>query len=346
MNRNRQIQFIDRLSSLIDSGISMEEALTIIINMESIHKIRKIIIEIREKVRKGISLSNSMHSSYKSFDPILLSMISYGEYSGALSLSIKQAKDILEKSKNIKKKIIGALIYPSFIAFATIAMTIFLVIYIFPKIMPLFIGMNIKLPLLTRFVRKIYEYSIHYGLWISILFILIILFFSYLYRKKHYIKYNIQKLLISLPIFGEIMKKYSLSINCRSIGTLMEYGQSLENILKQENNFIILEPYKKSWIKARTEILTGITISEYMNNDRSLFPTLVPDMLSIGEKTGTLGIMFGNIARIYDEEIDSFIKQISSFIEPILMIFMGIIVGSIALSIILPIYEITNHLSN
>ncbi|HEY4478604.1 MAG TPA: type II secretion system F family protein, partial [Candidatus Paceibacterota bacterium] len=91
---------------------------------------------------------------------------------------------------------------------------------------------------------------------------------------------------------------------------------------------------------------TGITISEYMNNDRSLFPTLVPDMLSIGEKTGTLGIMFGNIARIYDEEIDSFIKQISSFIEPILMIFMGIIVGSIALSIILPIYEITNHLSN
>jgi len=170
MNRNRQIQFIDRLSSLIDSGISMEEALTIIINMESIHKIRKIIIEIREKVRKGISLSNSMHSSYKSFDPILLSMISYGEYSGALSLSIKQAKDILEKSKNIKKKIIGALIYPSFIAFATIAMTIFLVIYIFPKIMPLFIGMNIKLPLLTRFVRKIYEYSIHYGLWISILF--------------------------------------------------------------------------------------------------------------------------------------------------------------------------------
>ena len=152
-------------------------------------------------------------------------------------------------------------------------------------------------------------------------------------------------MIISLPIIGEILKKYSLSINCRSIGILLEYGQSIPKILEKSESFAIFEPYKKVWGNALDEIMKGVSISDYMRKNNNFFPKLIPEMLSIGERTGTLGVMFKNVSRVYEDELDSFIKQISSFIEPILMIFMGIMVGGVALSIILPIYEITNHLS-
>ncbi len=346
MNKNRQIQFIEKIGNLMDSGISIEETLSIIINMENNKKDKNSINKIRESIMKGIPLSKSIILSGIKFDQILISMISYGESSGLLSSSIKQAKEIGERSKDLKKKIIGALVYPSFIAIATILMTIFLVMYIFPKIMPLFTSMNIKLPFITILVRDIYKYSLNYGLYTFIFIIIMISISLFIYRKSYFIRFNIQKLFISLPIIGEIIKKYCLSLNFKSIGTLLDNGETLANILSKTKDIGILLPYRESWNIAYQSILKGITLGEFMKDEKKLFPIMVSDMLSIGERTGNLGNMCKSVSKVYEDELDSFIKQFSSFIEPILMIFMGIIVGSIALSIILPIYEITNHLSN
>ncbi len=345
MNKNKQIQFIEKLGNLMDSGISMEETLSIIINMEYSKKDKKTLEKIKENIIKGIPLSKSIVSSGIRSDPILISMISYGESSGLLSSSIKQAREILEKSKDIKKKIIGSLVYPSFIAIATILMTVFLVMYIFPKIIPLFISMNIKLPMITRLVKKIYEYTIHYGFYTTIFISIIIFLVFYFYKKSYSFRFHLHKVLISSPIVGEIMKKYCLSMNCKSIGILLDNGENLASILSKAKYLGILLPYSESWNMAYKSVLKGIPLSEFMRNEKTLFPNMTSDMLSIGERTGTLGNMCKSVARIYENEIDSFIRQFSSFIEPILMIFMGIVVGGIALSIILPIYEVTNHLS-
>lgn len=298
-----------------------------------------------KEVDKGISFSKSIYISMAGFDKSILSMISYGELSGVLAFSIKQTVEIISKKDEIKKKIISSLIYPLFIAIATIGMTLFLVLYIFPKIIPLLSSMNVKLPLLTLAIKRLYELLYSYGIYISISMIFIIGIFLFLYKKIRSIRILIHSLLLKIPILGEFLKKYSVGSYFQLFSMLFENGQSTQNIITQSYSSAIFEPYKRVWSNSIEFIDKGIPLSEFMSKNRIVFPSMVIDMVSIGEKTGTIGLMFGNISRAYNEEIDLFIKRFSSLIEPALMILMGIMVGSVALSIILPIYELTNHLS-
>jgi len=346
MNKKAQLQFITRCASLIEAGISLSNSIEIIKNMEKSKRKVSILENIIQKLNNGISFSKSLRQSYKDFDHTLLTMTSYGESTGILPITLRQAASLLEKRSEIKKKIIGALVYPAFIALATLAMSLFLVMYIFPKIIPLLSSMDIQLPFLTRVVKAIYEQGVHYGLYITILILMACLFTFYLYKSKKALKTIIQNILLGLPVIGELIKKYTLSIFFQSSGTLLESGQSLTLVIKNGASFSILEPYKNAWGICLIETTKGNTLSQSMILSKKLFPQLVTDMLQVGEKTGTISSMFLQIGKIYEEEMDSFIKNFSSAIEPVLMIAMGLIVGSIALSIILPIYEITNHLGH
>ncbi|MEK7095311.1 MAG: type II secretion system F family protein [Patescibacteria group bacterium] len=345
MNKKDQLMFVHRCGALLESGISLGEVLTIVSSMERSKKKIKIIQSIHANVKKGVSLHKSLLLTKIKFDTTLLAMIRNGENTGTLALSLHQAYQVMEKSGELKKKIFGALMYPSFIVMATIAMTIFLVMYIFPKIIPLFSSMNIELPFLTRAVRALYDLSIHYGLLVSAISILFIFILYIFYLKNIKFRRIFQKILLFIPIIGESLKKYMLSVSLRSIGTLLENGQSLVSILTQIAESTFYEPYKESWKQCHLEVTKGVLISESMKSFPLLFPPLVPNMVFIGEKAGSLATMFIHISRVYEQELDSFIKQLSTVIEPVLMIGMGILVGSVALSIILPIYEITNHLT-
>lgn len=345
MNKKSQLQFAHRCSILLDAGISLTEALSVMINLEKSKKNLKLLQEIRGNVERGISFSKSILLVQKNFNSTLVSMISHGESSGILPLSIQQAREVIEKGAAIKKKLVGALIYPGFIAMATAAMTLFLVMFIFPKIIPLFSSMNIRLPLITRMVQMLHQVLFQYGLTIIGMLLLCGIIFSILFKKKKAFRSKFQTFFLRSPGIGVIIQKYFLSTQCRSIGTLLECGQDLPSILVHTVSSSTLEPYRDAWEKIRTETLRGLPLSTSLRLHKNIFPTLVPDMLSIGERTGSLASMFQHISRIYEEELESFIRQLSTSIEPILMIAMGLIVGSVALSIILPIYEITNHLT-
>ncbi len=347
MNKKSQLQFAQRCSVLLESGISLSETLSIIIRMEKSKKRLLIFSSLREKVEQGVSLSKSIILTKAKFDPLLVSMIAYGEISGILALSLKQAGEIMEKGNIIKKKIIGALIYPAFIALATIVMTLFLVMYIFPKIIPLFVSMNITLPLITRVVRKIYELGLHYGLYAGLSVIIggAVFYYFYAGKKQAVFRHKIQIVLLVIPILGQVLQKYFICIYCRSTATLLDCGQSLPMILEQLVTASTFDPYRKAWRFSRGEIERGISLSESLGSFKTIFPSVVVDMLCIGERTGSLAMMFHHVSQMYEQELEDFIKQLSTSIEPILMIFMGLVVGSVALSIILPIYEITNHLS-
>ncbi len=344
MNKKSQLQFAQRCAVLLESGISLSETLSIIIRMEKSKSHLKAFSLLQESVLKGASLSKSILSAKIKCDPTLIAMITYGESAGILALSLRQAGEIMEKKNELQKKLIGTLIYPAFIALATVGMTLFLVMYIFPKILPLLSSMDITLPLLTRAVKKMYEFLIQYGLWAFIFMATGAGIFWYVYRKNKEVRYKIQIILLVVPLIGDGLKKYFICIQCRSAGILLDCGQTLPAILEQAALSSTYEPYKKAWQLAIHEINRGISLSEFLHSLKGLFPSIVPDMLSIGEKTGTLSSMFHHVSRMYDKELDDFIKQLSTLIEPILMIIMGLIVGSVALSIILPIYEITNHL--
>ncbi len=343
MNKKSQIQFVQRCAALLEVGISLSETLSIIMRMEKSSV--AIVEKIRNGVEKGISLSKSMMMTNVKFDPTLISMISHGESSGILALSMRQAGEILEKKDELLKKMVGVLIYPTVIALATIGMTLFLVMYIFPKILPLLSSMNVKLPLLTRIIRKIYELLSSYGMGMVFIIVIIIFIFSYFYQKRIKFKSKVQMSLLIIPMAGTVLKKYLVCSYCKSAGMLLESGQTLPAVLVQCAAAISFEPYRRALEISKSEVLRGVPLSVCMRSFEAIFPSEVSDMLSIGERSGTLSSMFHHINRIYEQDIDYLIKHLSSVIEPVLMIAMGLLVGSVALSIILPIYEITSHLN-
>lgn len=340
-----QIFFSQRLSLLLDSNISLVESLKIIKSMDFSKK-RIIIYEnIIIGCDRGVSLSKSIQNSTKCFDPLLINLIKNGEYSGSLSQSLLKASKNIEKRNELKKKILSSLIYPIFIFITTICMSLFLVLYIFPKILPMLGTLNIKLPLLTVIIKFIYESSIKYGLYSIIISIVIITLCIYLINKYDFLKSNINLILLKLPIIGFYIKINTNTSICGIGEMLLSSGCSLSDfhIFSRDSSINIL--YKNVFRDIYLQSIQGISFSFSMSNYPLLFSQTMIDMCKIGEKTGNLSQMMGYCSVIFDQDIDIFLKRFSVLIEPILMIFMGLIVGSIALSIILPIYEITNHLN-
>lgn len=340
-----QMLLVYRLSVLLDSGIELSEAFSIVANMEGSKGRKRILAAISSDIKQGISFSRSISMRKLSFDRTLTSMISSGETSGLLSVSLKRAYDLMERRSEMKKKLLGALVYPGFISLATIGMTVFLVMYIFPKILPLLSSLNIPLPFLTRAVRTTYIFLSHYWMWVGLTVLLSGVTFVILYKNKKFFRKLCQDTLVKTPLFGEALKKYIISNNFSSMSTLMDSGQSLDKVLLY-SSATAFESYCDAWDVCQKKITKGVSFAECLKSVPTFFPTLVPDIVSLGERTGNLPTMMGHIAHIYESEINMLVKQLSNILEPILMIFMGIVVGSIALSIILPIYEITNHLGH
>lgn len=345
MNSKHQIFFAQRFSLLLNSGVSIIEALSIMKNIESSKKIKKIYQKLIDDIEQGVSLSKSIRNNKFRFNNLLLTLIQNGESSGHLSEALLHAYNYMEKRSEMKKKIVGSLIYPIFIIVATIGMTIFLVMYIFPKIIPLLKSLDIELPLITRVVQWIYYSSISYGIgFICAIFIFVVIF-HLLVKKVYYLRYRFHFLLLSIPIASSYLKIYLMSSICSIGDMLLSSGKDLPNLLSFSKDSSRNLIFRKAFAEIYEESIQGISLSASVKKHGKLFPPIFSDMCALGERTGSLSAMLGHCARIFEQDIDNFLKRFSSLVEPLIMIFMGLIVGSIALSIILPVYEITNHLS-
>ncbi len=336
-----QIFFAQRLSLLLNSNISIVEALTMMKNIDESLP-RKYIYEILiGDIEKGISLSKSIKNTKLKINDLLFVLIQNGEEGGNLSEALLKAFHYLEKKNDLKKKIVSSLVYPCFIVIATICMTLFLILYIFPKIIPLLSSLNIKLPLMTRIVQSLYNFIISYGMHSVILCSFIFLIYKILIIKNKHIRYKIDTLVLSITA----IKKYYTTSFCIMGEMILSSGKSLPDLAKFLSNSSQNTVYRDLFNKIYIESTHGISLSESLKKYNRYFPSLLLDMCTIGEKTGSLGVMLGHCGRIFEQDMENILKRFSSLIEPVLMIFMGLIVGSIALSIILPVYEITNHLS-
>lgn len=340
-----QIFFSQRLALLLNSGVSIIEALSMMKNMDKSVQRKMVYDTFIEDIEKGISLSKSIKKIGLRFKDILFVLIQNGENGGNLSEALIQGHDYLEKKNEMNKKIINSLIYPAFIVLATIGMTLFLILYIFPKIIPLLTSLDIKPPLVTRIVQSLYYFLISYGLWFGLGIVLMVFLFRFIIKKSEYIKYRIDLLILSTPFINNYIKIHTMSSICGIGEMLLASGKGLPDVLffsKESSKNVV---YKKVFSEMHEESVKGVSLSISLYKNKKFFPSLLPDMCSLGERTGSLGTMLKHCSRIFEQDIDDSLKRFSSLIEPCLMVFMGLIVGSIALSIILPVYEITNHLS-
>lgn len=340
-----QMYFAKRLSFLINSGVPLVESLNILRNQSSSQHQNQTLQNVIVDVNHGKSLSESLARIPFMFSNFTIGVIRIGEASGTLSKNLAYLAEELKKKYALKRKVLGALVYPLFITVATIGISGLLTIFIFPKVMPVFLSLKIKLPLTTQILLFISEFlQKSWGLLLLLCFIfLACLLFTY--QKSAKIRYTLSRTILRLPIVGTLVQSYNMTDFCRTLSLLLQSGFSLNQAIKLLSDTTINPIYKKEYDLLLTYITRGEKIGAYFHTRPQFFPSMLSHMVSVGETSGTLSESLLYLSEYYESEVDDKIKNLSSAVEPILMVFMGLVVGFVAVSVITPIYEITQNLS-
>jgi type II secretory pathway component PulF len=335
---------VKRLSFLIKAGIPARESLVMIREQTERKGYASILDSVIANISNGQNLSRSLAKFPSTFGDFAVNIIGFGEQSGILSENLEYVADELEKKHALKKKIISASIYPIIVTLSTIGITAFLIIYLFPKILPIFKSISADLPFSTRIVITVSGFMINYGLLcIGVLIFLAITLLATV-KKNGKTHFYFGKFILKMPILKKIIKDYNLANFTRTLGLLLKSGMSLSEALPISARITSNLAYKKEFQALAIVVDEGGKISTQLSKNRQLFPNIATQIIAVGEQSGNLSNSLIYLSTMYEAELDDVTKNLSSLVEPVLMIIMGLLVGFIAISIITPIYGITQHL--
>lgn len=339
-----QALFAKRLSLLSRSGVPILESIKIL-SRQSKGSNKKMFDDIANDVANGQFLSRSLGKFNRVFGEFAINIIRVGETSGTLSDNLKYLAEETDKKRELKGKVVGALVYPAVILVASIGIAALLTLYLFPKLLPVFNSLHVDLPITTRALIWVSTFLQNYELWVILGLILSFIIFIICLKFFRSFKKAFHWFLLKLPIIGPLFQNYYLTNVCRTMGLLMR-GQVhvLEAItVTAETSANLL--YMDELTELKIAITKGSNIAKHMEKTPKLFPGMMTEMIHIGETTGNLADTLTYLAQIYEQELDEQTKRLSSLIEPTMMIAMGLLVGMVAVSIITPIYEVTQHLN-
>ncbi|MDD4955637.1 MAG: type II secretion system F family protein [Candidatus Omnitrophica bacterium] len=339
------VVFSRQFTTLIESGIPVVECLEILRSQVESNVFKEALALILKDVREGASLSSAFSKHPKIFPEIYISMVEAGEVSGNLPSILDRVSVYLEKSSALKKKIVSSMYYPIIIVLMAIAITAFLMLRVIPTFKNIFDSLGAKLPLPTQILINISGFlSKKENMLIILVFlgVSIFLFLRYINTDKG--KKNYHKALLKLPVLGDLIKKIAIARFARTFSTLIKSGvpiiKCLEIVGKTSGNKIIEEAVMKS----KKIIQEGQTISTPLE-ETGIFPPMVVRMVAIGERSGRLEEMLSKVAQFYEEQTDAMVAGLSSLIEPLIIVFLGVVVGGIVVSLFLPIIQITQYLA-
>ena len=339
-NRKDIIIFLERIEMYFSSGLEINK--TLVIMAEGLkNKQKASISQLIKNIESGIPLYKSLESTI-GISRTTAGLIEYGESSGNLAKAILTAKNLLEKEDELFKKCISALIYPIIIGVFATLLIIGLIRGIMSQIIPLLKSLKVDLPLVTKITIVISEIITNYGLYILIISIILFFIFKILFKK--YIKFQrfFYYLLIKLPIIGNLVYRYYLALFLHSCGSLVESGLFIGDSYKKTLSTISFLPLKDFLENRVDDIHRGIPLGNILVNKN--IPFFVTSLINAGQVSGNLGLSIIRAGNILDKNLDHSLKKLTSLIEPIMMIAMGCIVGTIALSIMIPIYNISGAL--
>jgi type IV pilus assembly protein PilC len=336
-----KILFCKHLSVMIHAGLPLLDAIEEIKNQTQLKRFRRALEVIVHEVENGQFLSTAMSYYPKIFDELFTSLIRVGEESGKLSENLDYLGIQLERSHALKQKVQGALVYPAIILAGTFAVVGFLTFVTLPQLMPIFKSLKVSLPPTTQFLLDFSSFATKNGAYLVLAFIAFIVLAKLVYSLRP-VKAFFHRFILGIPIFGTLAKDSQLARFTQIMGTLLGAGvdvvraltitaSSMGNIIYREE----LEAIAKNMSKQ------GESISDYLARKPKLFPTITERMIRIGEKTGKLDDSLIYVAEFYGKEIDNTVRNMTAVIEPVLLIFMGVIVGFVAISVITPMYKLT-----
>lgn len=331
--------FSRQLATMVDAGIPLVSALDILGEQVENKMFSNVILRIRDDVETGSSLSEALSRHPRAFSSLFVNMVKAGESSGMLDEILDRLANYLEKTSNLQKKVRAALIYPGVITVMAIIITAVLLLKVIPVFKEIFAGFGATLPTPTRILINISDILRKYFFFV-LGALIIVLFMVGRYIKTERGRLRFDTLMLHLPIFGVLLKKVAISKFTRTLSTLVRSGvpilSSLEIVGKTSGNKLI----EKSVTDVHSSIKDGENIAEPLYKS-GVFPPMVVRMVSVGEQSGELEKMLSKIADFYDAQVDAAITGLTSLIEPLIIAFLGIIIGTIVICMFLPIFKIS-----
>lgn len=338
-----KIMFTKNIAGMIEAGISISRALQIL-EKQTVNKyFKKIITDIGLTIAKGGSFSDGLVKYPKVFPQVFASIVRAGEESGGLVASLREVGSNLEKSYNLNKKIKGAMMYPSVILGAILIIGVLMMIYVVPTLTKTFKDLGTDLPATTKLVISVSDFMSNspvlvFGIIIAAAFGLYLIF------KIKTTKKMVDYLLPRLPGVGTIVSETYTARTARTLSSLILAGIDITRAIEITTDVVQNTYYKKILIKAKEVVQKGGTLSSVFKENTKLYPIMLGEMVEVGEETGKLSTMLSDIASFYEAEVDAKTKNLSTIIEPVLMIFIGVAVGFFAVSMLSPMYSLMDSI--
>jgi type IV pilus assembly protein PilC len=328
-----------QLSILLSAGMPLIHALDTIAEAEENFSMKKMLLNLRNNIANGSSLAQSLKQHPRYFDPLFCQLIRSAEQSGTLDIMLKRLADHLEKTNSLKKKIKKALTYPAAILVLTILVAVFLMIFIVPEFDLLFSSFNTQLPSFTRGIILISHGTQDYGWCLLPIIALSIYLFKII--KKHSSSFNrfIDKMILKIILVGPLTEKAMISRLCRTLAILLNAGTPVIEALSAVSNTASNSHYRIAFEQIRQKVISGQRIHIALR-ETELFPSLVTQMIRVGEETGSLTFILNKIADYYEEELDQNISYWSQLMEPLIMLILGFVVGSFVIAMYMPIFRL------
>lgn len=334
--------FARHLSIMLKSGLPITEALEIVIDSNT-GKFKKVIKDVLAAVRSGYSISSSLERYPKVFSKLFINAVRAGEISGTLEDSLENVANQLDKEKEIVSKIKGAMVYPIIILVASFLLGTLMTFFVLPKITPIFTSLKVNLPWSTKLLISFSTFVQESGLIFFGATIFTIIFLFWILRQK-FVRPVTHWILLKMPLIGKVNRNTSIVRFTRSLGILLKSGLSIDEALKTTREMVNNQYYSNALTKISASIGKGSRLSEELIQYEKLFPVMGIKMIRVGEESGNLEETLEYLSKFYEIEVDNDIKTLSTFIEPALLLFIGLVVGFLAISIITPIYSITDGL--
>jgi type IV pilus assembly protein PilC len=338
-----KIIFSKNLGVMIGAGLSLTRALEALGHETHNMKFRAIIEDVIEQVRQGKAFHESLSGHPKVFPQIYLSMVEAGEKSGKLQESLTLLATQMQADYDLLRKVRGAMIYPGVIMVAMVLIGILMLIYVVPTLTAVFKELDVELPITTQVIIYLSDFFLNYILLVLVGFVMFAFGVFQLMRTKIG-KYMLDIFFIKAPIVGPLAKKFNAARTARTLSSLLSAGVQILEAIDITSRVVQNHFYSEVLAEARADVQKGETISKVFLLHANLYPSLMGEMLAVGEETGESSKMLNEVATFYEQQVSDATRDLSTVIEPVLMIFIGAVVGFFAVSMISPMYTLTGKI--
>jgi type IV pilus assembly protein PilC len=333
--------FSRQLATMLTAGIPMVQSFDIVANGSEKPAMQKLVLDVKSDVEGGTSLHEALAKHPLYFDDLFVNLVEAGEQAGALESVLDKIATYKEKTEALKKKVRKALFYPAAVLAVAVIVTIILLVFVIPQFESLYKGFGADLPAFTQFVIHISQIVQHDGLYIAVVLAGAVWAFIYFKKRSKALREFLDRVALKLPIIGPILNKAAIARYARTLSTMFAAGvplvEALDSVAGATGNIV----YENAVHNMRDEVSTGQRLQRAMENT-ALFPNMVNQMIAVGEESGSLDEMSGKVATFYEAEVDNAVDAMSSLLEPLIMVVLGVLVGGLVIAMYLPIFKLAS----